>query len=232
MRTSTAKKSMSLVDLAYQHLYRQIADHKIKPGSKLIISRLAADFGTSTIPIREALSRLLLTRFVTFEPNRGYHVAQPPTLEQIEQLFQARLVLESGAIDIGHKFLTNETSDKLEKINFNLSATNVGTNFEEMKDFTTLDQEFHTILIELSNNAYICDSYTRLAYHHQTYRNNFGRGIPDKAQIVREHNQIISALRSGSPTEARAALVAHITGGFDRLTRPLASGQHDLVKGL
>src|ERR1700761_6965884 len=93
----------SLVDQAYDDLFSRIADGALAPDERLVIDRLALDFGTSTIPVREALARLLSIQLVVFEPHRGYRVAPAPTAEQIRHFFEARLVFETGAIDVGIK---------------------------------------------------------------------------------------------------------------------------------
>jgi DNA-binding GntR family transcriptional regulator len=55
-------------------LREQIATAVMKPGQRLVLRRLAAQFGVSNIPILEALRRLESEGFTVSHPNAGSHV--------------------------------------------------------------------------------------------------------------------------------------------------------------
>ena len=48
----------SLVDQIYEALFERITSGVLTTGERLVIDRLARDFGVSLIPVREALARL------------------------------------------------------------------------------------------------------------------------------------------------------------------------------
>ena len=87
----------SLVDLAHDELHRLITDGGLGDGERIVIDQFAKILGTSLIPVREALARLHAEGLVTFERNKGYRVALRPTHDQLRQLFEARLVIETSA---------------------------------------------------------------------------------------------------------------------------------------
>ena len=63
-------------------------------GSQLRQSEVAANFGVSVIPVREALRQLLAEGFVVLQRNRGAIVAET-AVSEIEELFDLRLALET-----------------------------------------------------------------------------------------------------------------------------------------
>jgi len=207
----------SLVDQAYDILYARIADGELPPGERLVISKFALEFGTSAIPVREALARLLATRLVTFEANRGYRVADQPTAEQIRHFFQARLVFETGAVTLGIDNADDALIDRLEDVNDRMARGRYGKDFRGLRAFVDLNEQFHLALVDLAENPLLREGYEHLGYHQQTVRYNFGRGVPDLAQIVAEHREIIAALRERDAERARAALTHHISDGYERL---------------
>ena len=72
------------------------------PGSALRQDTLASEFGTSKIPVREALVQLQSEGLVTIYPNRGFQV-RPLVISELEEVFSLRLQIEPAAAGIGAK---------------------------------------------------------------------------------------------------------------------------------
>ncbi len=207
----------SLVDLAHEEIQKRITDGILKVDDRLIIDALAREFGTSLIPIREALARLHSERLVTFEANKGYRVAPAADVTELKQLFDARLILELGALERATEETIPETVRELRSINERIAKGRYGKTFSGYVDFVKLNAEFHAAIVHLSRNDFIIEAYERLGYHQRILRTLHGRGVPDVRQIVAEHDAIIDGLRRGSIEETRAALRAHILDAAGRL---------------
>ncbi|GIF75908.1 GntR family transcriptional regulator [Asanoa siamensis] len=77
-------------------LVELIVSGEIKAGERLIETRIAADFGTSQAPVREALRELEGLGLVESRPRRGRHVL--PFVEQtIREAYVVRAALEEAA---------------------------------------------------------------------------------------------------------------------------------------
>jgi len=72
------------------------------PGSALRQDSLAAEFGTSKIPVREALVQLQSEGLVDIYPNRGFQV-RPLASAELDEVFRLRLQIEPGAVACGAK---------------------------------------------------------------------------------------------------------------------------------
>ncbi len=83
----------------------------VQPGVKLRQEDLAAIFGTSRIPVREALRVLEHEGLVRSEPHRGFAVTALDA-DQVEEIYELRIVLEGHAIRQAIPLLTE--SDLLE----------------------------------------------------------------------------------------------------------------------
>ena len=83
----------SRVDRVQAAIRERILAGVYPPGSRLILSRLAAEHGVSFIPIREALQRLEAERLVKTEQNRGARVAEI-SIADMRDIYETRVVLE------------------------------------------------------------------------------------------------------------------------------------------
>lgn len=217
LTAGAALRSASLADLAHEELHRRIADGALAEDERLVIDRLAREFGTSLNPVREALARLHAERLVTFERNKGYRVAPKPSPLELQQLFEARLILETGAVEEGLRHVTETALAELEAINREIARRRYGKTFEGFHEFVRFNERFHVLLVGLCRNPFIIEAYNHLGYHQRIMHSHHGRGVPDIDRIVGEHEAIIQSLRRADPEAMREAIRGHILGGAQRL---------------
>src|SRR5579872_7347907 len=95
------------------------------PGSALRQDILASEFGTSKIPVREALVQLQSEGLVDIYPNRGFQV-RPLTTAELDEVFSLRLQIEPAAVALGSKLATpadhEAAREALERLNAALAA--------------------------------------------------------------------------------------------------------------
>lgn len=196
---------------------------ELREGEKVNLTDLARELGTSIIPIREALARLSAERLVIYEPNKGFRVAPTPDAEEIANLFEARIVLELGALDVGIHNITDDILAQLVAVNDDIRNHHYGKAFEDFAGFIRQNARFHELLIGLTNNPLVLDAYRRLSYHQRIPQLLHGQGVQDLDRIITEHDEIIAALKERSLAKARKALRAHIVGGYGRLPARVAN---------
>src|ERR1700744_5813592 len=84
---------MLLRDNVYQAIRRAIVECELQPGQELREQTLADKYRVSRSPVRDALLRLELERFVTVLPRQGY-VVNPVTAHDTEELYGLRRLVE------------------------------------------------------------------------------------------------------------------------------------------
>src|SRR5918999_630461 len=97
----------SLARRAYESLKQDILTCLLRPGTQIFEGELAARYGTSKTPVREALNLLGQEGLVQVLPRRGYLVA-PITLRDVQEVFQLRLLLETAAAELAAEHITEE----------------------------------------------------------------------------------------------------------------------------
>ena len=90
-------RRITVADSATNELRRRILSGELADGTPVRQDALAEDFGTSRIPIREALSRLEAEGLVASYPHRGY-VVTALSRDEIKELFELRAMLEPELI--------------------------------------------------------------------------------------------------------------------------------------
>jgi DNA-binding GntR family transcriptional regulator len=217
LKGALSQRSRSLSDLAHEEIQRRIANGTLQPGSRVVIGALAAEFGMSLIPVREALARLHAERLVTSEANKGYRVSSPPDSLELGEMFAARLMLECGGLEVSVGRVGHQDFEELHKLNETMARATYGTTFDGYIDFVKLNAAFHERLIAITGNAFFLTAYRQLGYEARITQTLHGRGVPDIDRLVAEHAQIVTALEEGSLERARAALRSHILDGARRL---------------
>lgn len=83
----------NLEDAAYEHLRQALIDGRFSPGQTFTIRALAQVFGTSPMPVRDALKRLVAERALDLLPSRSVQV---PLMSRarFQEILQIRLSLE------------------------------------------------------------------------------------------------------------------------------------------
>lgn len=100
-------------ELVLASIRRAILRGVLVPGARLRQEELAEAFGTSRIPIREALRALEYEGLVTSEPHRGFTVTALDA-DDVEEVYDLRILLESHAVRLALPLLTDDDLTELE----------------------------------------------------------------------------------------------------------------------
>ena len=91
--TDTSKQP--LTEQIYGRLHDDILRARLQPGQTVLEADLAAQFGVSKTPVREALRLLVQDGWVIVLPRKGYLI-RPLGLDDLREVFQLREMLEPG----------------------------------------------------------------------------------------------------------------------------------------
>jgi len=100
-------------DRVYSELRRALIGGLFEPNQVLTIRGLADALVTSTMPVREALGRLITEKALEALPNRSVRVP-PITLERIDDLLRARSLIEGEAIALAAARMNPRVAERLD----------------------------------------------------------------------------------------------------------------------
>lgn len=192
-------------------------DLELAPGSRVNIDELARDLHVSRTPIREALNRLASERLVLAEPYRGFRVAHLLDREELRDLFEARAVIETGAVATSVERLTEEDHARLLALIEELDAIVCTAEPFDVDAFNLADASLHRITVAASGNAFLLQAWEDLRVHAQIGRHYQGRSVDEAARANAEHREILEAVLARDADGARMHVAQHIHGVYSRL---------------
>ena len=197
----------NITENIYEYIKSEILTLRLPPGEKINIKYIKEKLNVSPTPIKDALFKLAGEGLVEIIPRRGTYVTSISE-KDINEIMQARIVLESGAIDLLPPKLSEEQLAKLSKL---YRATRPGDFGMEFKEFMAADQDFHQEIVEMSGNRLILDMYNRMNPHMRLFLYRFVHRSNEKLSFVdSDHKQILASLQKGDHETAKRTLLSHL----------------------
>ncbi len=193
------------------------------PGSALRQDILASEFGTSKIPVREALVQLQSEGLVDIFPNRGFQV-RPLAASELEEIFSLRLQIEPLAVARAARLAAAQDHEAarraLRRLNDALAA-------EEYSASGQLNRAFHLLLVVPRLQPVAAEILGRLHTLAQRYVQAHLGPEGRVKRAMREHAALLKAWCAGKPKETRALIHSHIQSTRDDLVRAAAGRDAD-----
>lgn len=197
----------TLQEKVYAELRDALISGLFDPGDVLTIRKLAADFGTSPMPVREALHRLVSEHALEYV---GRRVIRVPLVspETMTDLMRTRMLIEGEAAALAAKWITNEEIALLRKINAGIETAGAKG---QAKKVLESNREFHFTIYEAARSIALMRSIGPLwlqsgPYVSVSFKSFKSANAQVPSRIFSEHSQLISALAARDPEGARAAL--------------------------
>jgi DNA-binding GntR family transcriptional regulator len=196
----------NVTDRIHQRLRDDILHARLQPGQGILEPELAAKFGVSKTPVREALRLLVQDGWVMVLPRKGYLV-RPLGLDDVREVFHLREMLEpefaaeaawraQGRLDPGlHQAVADlrVASGDVDRALASAAA-------------------FHIRIAELAGNvrggkivATLVDEVTRLHYLMPSLEAHIG-----SSEELQAHEQIAAAIEAGDQRGASRAMRDHL----------------------
>src|SRR5690606_21343535 len=113
--TTTPFRRQTVVTMTLEALRERILRGDYPEGAPLRQDAIAAEFGVSRIPVREALRQLEAEGLVTINPHQGATVSSL-SIEEVRELFELRALIESDLLRRAIPHLTPEDIERAEEI--------------------------------------------------------------------------------------------------------------------
>lgn len=203
---------------AYQGLCQMLFNNELNPGQKIAYKDLADRLGVSTTPVIHALKLMEFKGIVRREPNKGYFI-NTISLQEIEEIFDARLALEVSILPKTLAHLDDEGLETLEKA---LAVHDRAVAENNYFGRVMSDLRFHMTLASLSQTRIqvilLEELFDRLLLKYS--KDLFMVSIIDSSQS--EHYRIIDAIRDRDLPRMSEALTHHLKVTKTHIIRGLA----------
>jgi DNA-binding GntR family transcriptional regulator len=207
----------TLNDEVYLQLRERLMTGALAPGATLTIRDLAASFGISPMPVREALRRLVAEHALVLLPNRS--VAVPAlSAERFAEITEIRMALEGLAAELATPRIADAAIVHMRRCNARMFApTDAGD-----PEFFSANREFHFTLYRASGRPTLITLIESMwlqigpvltfVQNHSAYR----RRVAPK-----HHNQVLTALARRDPARVRAGIVGDLADAARVVSRHL-----------
>ncbi len=210
-----------LSDQVKDRLLERIVSGELEPGSRIVETRVAREFGISQAPVREALRSLASLGLVEMRPHRGAWVRKPNQEELIEAV-QVRGVLEAFAAEQAAPTISDELILDLERL------------LDEMLDLAAngdalaqahKNAEFHATVVSAAGNAMLERTWKLLEPFSQTYLTATVPGV-DLMWLAKRHEPIVDALKARDPEAAALVMRHHLEQAAEIRGRLVQKDEH------
>jgi DNA-binding GntR family transcriptional regulator len=202
-------------ELVYRRLRDDIISGAVVPGARLVELEIAAEFGVSRTPVREALKRLTAEKLVLSDPARGV-VVHAPDPSEIEDVFIVREALDGLAARLAAHRITPSELSRLRVI---VESMRQSVEADRREQIVVANQRFHDVIYAAAGNPIL----TRVGSDLRDYVRRFSTlrfANPDRVRyVLAEHERILAALMAHDPEAAEAASDGHLGAAREYLVQ-------------
>lgn len=204
--TSTPIPASRLADRIRESVEGDILAGRLAPGSAIDEKALAAAFGVSRTPVREALLWLAAHGLVEFQPRAAIRVRRPEPAELVA-LLEYLAELEAVCTRLAAQRMSLLQRDALRHAQLAVAACAAAN---DRQGYEQANQAFHTLLYTASGNPVVVEQLQRTRARLAAFRRTVMEQPGRLAGASREHDLIVAAVLQGDADAAMAAMRDHV----------------------
>jgi DNA-binding GntR family transcriptional regulator len=203
----------STAGIIARQLRDAIMTGSLPPGTQLGEADLAARFQVSRGPLREAMQRLVSEGLLRSERHRGLFVID---LEpgDVYDIYSARWAIERAA---AFRIMRGDREAAATALDETVEAMAVAANEDDQTALSAADLRFHEALISASGSKRLVRMASTLLIETRMCLTALQGTYQFVEDRVKEHNQIIEAVRDGDEATVLSLLEAHMEDAVQRL---------------
>ena len=222
-RSITPLEKANLRERVLRALRAAIISGELTPGEVYSAPSLAATFGVSATPVREAMLDLAKENLVVVVPNKGFRVTVVDE-EQLDQITAIRRLLEPPVVAEATDLIPAEDFAGLRQLAQEIVD---GARAGDLAQYTEADREFHLRLLGYSGNQRLVDLVAEL--RGQTRLVGLA-SLLDRGYLVssaREHLDLLDLMERRDAAAVEIFMVRHINHIQDLWSGKAAAGATD-----
>lgn len=206
-RSSTVLiQANSLADRVYGILLEMILDGRLASGERLHVDNLARELGTSSTPLRDALSRLESDGLIHRRLYQGAFVRRF-TMREIRDLYEFRAGLERYSTRLACGRITEERLAELQGLQ------EIGTwalDSGDTRAYLRYNQEFHRHIIEATDNALLIEAARMNELQLSLLSHQSVRVEGASRRAIGEHKELLEYIATGDADASESLVERHI----------------------
>jgi DNA-binding GntR family transcriptional regulator len=174
----------------------------LKPGDRLIESRLTQELGVSRPSLREAMRQLEAEGLIEIFPNRGPTV-KVLTRQEAKHVYDLREVVEGLC---ARYFALTGTQDQIERLSHAVEDVEVALRSGNREAIVQTKHYFYEAFVAGSNSELIC-THVRQLIAQTSYLWTSSLNYPGRpAESIAERRSLVKAIRKRDPEQAASAV--------------------------
>jgi DNA-binding GntR family transcriptional regulator len=211
---------VSTVERLAGAIQAQVLSGALPVGTRLRQEALAAQFGVSRTPVREALRQLAATGLVELLPNRGA-IVRGPSARELREAYEVRAELEGLAAELAAARISDRDLVRLREAQalFRKSVTTLVARrarrpalWKDESVWVRANDLFHQAILDAAANGRLSDTIADL--HRSLPRNLTWAALSRSSRLLEEnveqHERILEAIEERDPVEARRRMIEHV----------------------
>jgi DNA-binding GntR family transcriptional regulator len=198
-------------EVVYNLIRRAIFSGLLRPGLKLQEPPIARVLNVSRERVRKALQRLTHEKWLDAIPNRGTFIPLP-TVEELHAIYDARKILELG---VTRQVASRSRVLAVGRLQDHVAREQDAIARDDRSLAFRLSAEFHFLLVELTNNAYLVDMHRGLMQRSSLHFSLFAPATMHECSShncagPHEHAAIAQVIVEGNAARAEKLMARHL----------------------
>lgn len=194
----------------------EIINSRLKAGERISEPEVAARYGISRTPVREAFRQLAAEGFLWLTPRRGARIAFL-TEKDVSEFYDLKSVLEGYAARLATPKLQERDLQKMEALNDQIERYHEKG---DLKKIAKIHTDFHNVFLAAAGNEHLCSMIGQLTHKFQRFTILLALSGKNP-EAVAQHREIIGAFRTKDAGRAEELVRSNALLGKELMIRDI-----------
>ena len=192
------------------YIKQMIISGALKPGDRIVETKLAKELGISQTPVREAIRMLQGEGIITIVPNKGPMVCNLD-LKDVFEIYSIRSIIEGFAIRLACQRAADQEIADLESF---YNKMKIKLNDQSVEYLLDDSFQIHNKIIDLSGHSHLIATYQSLPFKISLINRVLGTK-KTKEDEIHQHGELIDAMKRRDPDHAEMTMRRHIYRSYN-----------------
>lgn len=207
------RRNETLREQLVETLRQAVVSGRLPPGGKLVEAQIAEQLKVSRGPVREAIRQLVEEGLVEHIPYRGT-VVKTLTLEEIEEIYSFRILLESFAFRLVWPRRTPEFFEELDERHQALKEAILA---QDQQEAIRREMDLHGVVYAYANHKILHDSWSMLRGRLHVYFTLHQTAHHRAGALLDAHERYVELAKGEALETMLAEIENHMQRGLERV---------------